>query len=364
MAPLAGNEYEKMIFQATVRGYMTGVIDLRGLIAAGAEMDKSIAFAAARCGEAEFADYFPDAFCSIDVEGWTIVLTEPGGVRLCAARAAHTANIFAVWKDGLTFKDLTEVYAALQKLSDYSFYAGETAELSALTERKPAVQYIDERKIERLMRAGGFDRVKGICERFFAEITADLPEPELARAESARLISCLLRGGDNDAVELTVSRLINDGITVKSAEHTVISIVEHLRAECGRTKRHSPMIADTLEIIEKNLSNEDLSLRWIAQEVLFTNADYLGKLFKREVGDNFTGYVKSMRMELAKKLILEGKRDRIYEVAEKVGFGTNSQYFSQVFKKYTGVSPLEYKSVMQNNHGVNNLYGIQMGESV
>ena len=48
-------------------------------------------------------------------------------------------------------------------------------------------------------------------------------------------------------------------------------------------------------------------------------------------------------MEMAKALIVEGKKDRIYEVAEKVGYGSNSQYFSQVFKKYTGVSPLEYK---------------------
>ena len=48
-------------------------------------------------------------------------------------------------------------------------------------------------------------------------------------------------------------------------------------------------------------------------------------------------------MEMAKGLILEGKKDRIYEVAEKVGYGSNSQYFSQVFKKYTGVSPLEYR---------------------
>ena len=50
-------------------------------------------------------------------------------------------------------------------------------------------------------------------------------------------------------------------------------------------------------------------------------------------------------MELAKELIMGGKKDRIYEVAEKVGYGSNSQYFSQVFKKYTGISPLEYKEI-------------------
>ena len=33
-------------------------------------------------------------------------------------------------------------------------------------------------------------------------------------------------------------------------------------------------------------------------------------------------------MEMAKDLIIEGKKDRIYEVAEKVGYGSNSQYLN------------------------------------
>ena len=84
-------------------------------------------------------------------------------------------------------------------------------------------------------------------------------------------------------------------------------------------------------------------MRWLAGTILYTNVDYLGKLFKKETGKNFSHYVMEKRMEMAKDLIIEGKKDRIYEVAEKVGYGSNSQYFSQVFKKYTGVSPLEYR---------------------
>ena len=106
---------------------------------------------------------------------------------------------------------------------------------------------------------------------------------------------------------------------------------------------YSSLIRDTIKIIDENIENENLSLRWLAGTILYTNVDYLGKLFKKETGKNFSHYVMEKRMEMAKALILEGKKDRIYEVAEKVGYGSNSQYFSQVFKKYTGVSPLEYK---------------------
>ena len=112
-----------------------------------------------------------------------------------------------------------------------------------------------------------------------------------------------------------------------------------------------PVWSETTEVFNQIQNRIDLKLNSEAAilmdedtgTILYTNVDYLGKLFKKETGKNFSHYVMEKRMEMAKELILEGKKDRIYEVAEKVGYGTNSQYFSQVFKKYTGVSPLEYK---------------------
>nr|WP_307860449.1 AraC family transcriptional regulator [Paenibacillus cisolokensis] len=42
--------------------------------------------------------------------------------------------------------------------------------------------------------------------------------------------------------------------------------------------------------------------------------------------------------------ILERTDDvKVFELAEMLGFGDNPQYFSQVFKKYTGCTPSEYK---------------------
>ncbi len=111
--------------------------------------------------------------------------------------------------------------------------------------------------------------------------------------------------------------------------------------ENGET--YSTLVKETIHIINENIDNEDLSLRWIAGNILYTNVDYLGKIFKKETGKNFSHYVMEKRMEAAKSRILEGESHKIYEVAESVGFGSNSQYFSQVFKKYTGVSPLEYR---------------------
>jgi two-component system response regulator YesN len=34
---------------------------------------------------------------------------------------------------------------------------------------------------------------------------------------------------------------------------------------------------------------------------------------------------------------------KVYEIADRIGFGDNPQYFSQVFKRHTGFTPSEYK---------------------
>ena len=113
---------------------------------------------------------------------------------------------------------------------------------------------------------------------------------------------------------------------------------------------YNALIRETVRIIDDNIGNEQLSLRWIAGNILYTNVDYLGKLFKKETGMNFSHYVMEKRMKLAMKILGSGGTDKIYEVAEMTGYGTNSQYFSQVFKKYAGCSPIEFReSALRNN---------------
>ncbi len=51
----------------------------------------------------------------------------------------------------------------------------------------------------------------------------------------------------------------------------------------------------------------------------------------------------SQRKKTAETLI-ESKGEKLYTIAEQVGSGNNPQYFSQWFKKHTGVSPSKYLS--------------------
>ena len=92
----------------------------------------------------------------------------------------------------------------------------------------------------------------------------------------------------------------------------------------------------------KDLKLEDLA------EIFNYNSSYLGKLFKDTTGKNFNTYLDNVRIEQAKKLLVEDKL-KVYEVCEKVGY-KNIDYFYYKFKKYVGISPLNYKKIKYCNN--------------
>ena len=49
-----------------------------------------------------------------------------------------------------------------------------------------------------------------------------------------------------------------------------------------------------------------------------------------------------MRISRAQQIIGSNPNVLIADVAEKVGFGNNPQYFSQLFRKKTGITPSMY----------------------
>lgn len=69
--------------------------------------------------------------------------------------------------------------------------------------------------------------------------------------------------------------------------------------------------------------------------------EYLGTQFHQEMGVNFSTYMKNIRLNKAKELLL-GTSLKLYEIAELVGY-SDSKYFSKVFKAETGQLPAEYR---------------------
>ena len=91
--------------------------------------------------------------------------------------------------------------------------------------------------------------------------------------------------------------------------------------------------------LEKNY-NKDIKLETLAK-IFSYNSAYLGKIFKKEVGESFNNALDKIRIENAKKLLLETDL-KVYQVSERVGY-SNIDYFYSKFKRYVGISPKEFK---------------------
>ena len=97
-----------------------------------------------------------------------------------------------------------------------------------------------------------------------------------------------------------------------------------------------------------NVENE-IDLSTVASHV-HMNKNYLCEIFKKKTGISLLNYMTKAKMERAKKMLRENE-NRSYEIADKLGY-KDPEYFSKLFKKYSGISPTEYrklKRVQENN---------------
>lgn len=87
--------------------------------------------------------------------------------------------------------------------------------------------------------------------------------------------------------------------------------------------------------IEKNFSRAEVA------EAIYLNPEYLSRLFKKEMGISLNDFIVSRKMEISKSL-LTSTHIPVHIIASKVGY-SNFSYFSQVFKKHCGLTPIEYR---------------------
>ena len=87
----------------------------------------------------------------------------------------------------------------------------------------------------------------------------------------------------------------------------------------------------------KAYTHEQFTLEELASR-LYTNKTYLSTFIKDEYDMNFSGWVASLRIDEAKRIMLKEPEKRLQEVAFECGFSSLA-YFSSVFSKSEGISP-------------------------
>ena len=130
--------------------------------------------------------------------------------------------------------------------------------------------------------------------------------------------------------------------TIADAQAWVRSLEEDLLyfIQSEEEQDYPRIIARARKYLEQHF-HEDLSLKEVAAQVCLSPS-YLSTLLKQYTGFNYTEYLTQIRIEKAKTLLKETDA-KIYEISEQLGY-QNVQYFNRIFKKCTGMTPLEFKN--------------------
>ncbi|MBP3039881.1 response regulator [Bacillaceae bacterium Marseille-Q3522] len=99
------------------------------------------------------------------------------------------------------------------------------------------------------------------------------------------------------------------------------------------------MLKSALRYIELHYMKE-IKLNTVAEKV-HLNPQYFSRIFKKEFHVTFTEYVTQLRIEAAKKLLLQTERP-VYRIAIELGFA-DAAYFSKVFFKSVQCTPIEFR---------------------
>lgn len=108
------------------------------------------------------------------------------------------------------------------------------------------------------------------------------------------------------------------------------------QASMGKTEK---MVSNMVEFIQANIRESWLDRNSVADEFGVT-PQYVSSIFKKYKDENIKEYISRIRLERAKKLLVETSM-LTREVAEEIG--SNEVGIIRLFKKYEGCTPGEYR---------------------
>jgi YesN/AraC family two-component response regulator len=145
--------------------------------------------------------------------------------------------------------------------------------------------------------------------------------------------------GLHDGREMTLSWQAAESLSQEEG-----SGMDELLPEEGREELENVRLSGVREAITRYIRENymyDISMQELARTMNYSEP-YFCKLFKQCFGQNFISYLTDYRVEEAKRRLKEPTAN-IKEIGRAVGYG-DSNYFTKVFRRVTGISPTEYRT--------------------
>ena len=138
--------------------------------------------------------------------------------------------------------------------------------------------------------------------------------------------------GSQQLIETHIEELLIKLIRQKINENTQIKFV------MNTIEFENSLVNDVITLLKERLY-DSVNLDAIAEHTFYSKT-YLNNIFKKNLGYTIMQYYNRMKIQEAKRLLR--KNQSAISIADKLHF-ESPNYFTKVFKKYTGITPSEYK---------------------
>jgi len=217
------------------------------------------------------------------------------------------------------------------------------------------ITWKDEQKFRLYVDMGLEERVLRLLEQFFPNLAIGensytlmdfkyyflhlINEIGQGRAPSTIPISTDI----SDSYRQQIKYIFDTDTLIQRTKETIQTICQRNLANpiYSTDKTSDAIVQNMQEYIKRNYSH-NISLEFVA-DLFFLNKNYASALFKAKSGVKFIDYLTHTRIEKAKEL-LSTSTLKIPQIAVNVGY-SNTKYFYRVFKKLTGYTPEEYRTL-------------------
>ncbi|NTV90154.1 MAG: helix-turn-helix transcriptional regulator, partial [Clostridiales bacterium] len=207
-----------------------------------------------------------------------------------------------------------------------------------------------ERAFSKYLHMEDFEKAKEILNEILQiEISGGNQSMQLVKCRTFGLVSSMLNKIDLIITSVDVEFFeridpINKLLNAKTVQELQVntnfifdSFNEYFKLKKGRIAPE--WIEKAVQFIDSHYAEQDLNVSFIADH-LQMNASYLSNTFKKYMGLSILDYIHKLRLSKAKELMNKGMN--LNEIAREVGF-TNVLTMHRIFKKFEGISPGKYK---------------------
>ena len=210
--------------------------------------------------------------------------------------------------------------------------------------------YEKERMLISKLKAGDNSEAKALLNDLLGYVFfSEGSNLEVIKSRSLELCSLLSRaaiegGATSDSILKVNNQLMTVIPTIKNIDDLCYKLQEAIDVFTDCMFEHVPtknseLVKKAIHYISQNFATP-ITLESVANHV-HLNPSYFSTMFRQSTGSTFKEYLNMVRIEESKRLLANTDYSLI-DIAVATGFEDQS-YFSKVFKKYTGLTPKQYR---------------------